>query len=118
MVFVVNTPSAPSSGMAFNAPDRDPLNSINPNDIESIAVLKMPPPPLFMVLKSNGVFIITTKRGKQGKIRISYDGYAGVQTVANEYDVMNAQQYMRYNNAFNLTSFTEQEINAAQHELV
>ena len=113
--FVVNTPSAPSSGMAFNAPDRDPLNSINPNDIESIAVLKdAAATAIYGAQGSNGVFIITTKRGKQGKIRISYDGYAGVQTVANEYDVMNAQQYMRYNNAFNLTSFTEQEINAAQ----
>ena len=97
--FVVNTPSAPSSGMAFNAPDRDPLNSINPNDIESIAVLKdAAATAIYGAQGSNGVFIITTKRGKQGKIRISYDGYAGVQTVANEYDVMNAQQYMRYNN--------------------
>ena len=97
--------------MAFNAPDRDPLNSINPNDIESIAVLKdAAATAIYGAQGSNGVFIITTKRGKQGKIRISYDGYAGVQTVANEYDVMNAQQYMRYNNAFNLTSFTEQEI--------
>ena len=82
--------------MAFNAPDRDPLNSNNPNDIESIAVLKdAAATAIYGAQGSNGVFIITTKRGKQGKIRISYDGYAGVQTVANEYDVMNAQQYMR-----------------------
>ena len=113
--FVVNTPSAPSSGMSFSSPDRDPLNSINPNDIESIAVLKdAAATAIYGAQGSNGVFIITTKRGKQGKIRVSYDGYAGVQTIAKQYDRMNAQQYMRYNNAFNLTSFTEQEINAAQ----
>lgn len=54
--------------MAFNAPDRDPLNSINPNDIESIAVLKdAAATAIYGAQGSNGVFIITTKRGKQGK---------------------------------------------------
>lgn len=113
--FVVNTPSTPSNGSAFSSPDRNPLNSINPNDIESVAVLKdAAATAIYGSQGSNGVIIITTKRGKQGKLKVSYSGYASFQEVGNKYDVMDAQDYMEMNNWLGRTNFSEQEIKNAK----
>lgn len=72
----------------------NPLSSINPNDIESIEVLKdASATAIYGARGANGVVIITTKRGKPGKAAITYDGYYGVQEVAKKYEMMNAQEY-------------------------
>lgn len=56
-------------------------NMINPNDIESMQVLKDPSTAsIYGSRANNGVIIITTKKGKAGRTRVSYNGYAGVQT--------------------------------------
>ena len=56
-------------------------NMLNPADIESIQVLKDPSTAsIYGARANNGVIIITTKKGKAGNVRITYDGYAGVQT--------------------------------------
>ena len=113
--FIVNTPSAPGNGSTFSSPATDPLNSINPNDIESVAVLKdAAATSIYGSQGSNGVVIITTKRGKAGKLRVGYDGYFGFQTKAKTLDVMDARQYMEYNNSFGLTNFSESELASAQ----
>ena len=53
---------------------------INPNDIESIQVLKdASAASIYGSRASNGVIVITTKKGKEGKTRVTYDGYVGVQ---------------------------------------
>ena len=112
--FIVNTPSAPGNGSTFGSPSIDPLNSINPNDIESVAVLKdAAATAIYGSQGSNGVIIITTKRGRTGKLSVNYDGYIGFQKRSKKLDTMNAQEYMRYNNSFGLTNFLESEINSA-----
>ena len=56
------------------------MNSVDPNDIESISVLKdAASAAIYGSKASNGVILITTKRGKTGKPRISYNGYVGFQ---------------------------------------
>lgn len=69
------------------------INSLNPNDVETMQVLKdAGSASIYGSRASNGVVIITTKRGK-GKVRINYDTYYGVQTVpkGNVYDLLDPQ---------------------------
>ncbi len=59
------------------------VNDINPNDIESVEILKDPSAvAIYGVNGSNGVILITTKRGTTGKPSIRYSGYTGVEDVA------------------------------------
>jgi TonB-linked SusC/RagA family outer membrane protein len=69
---------------------------INPNDIESISVLKdASAASIYGVRASNGVVLITTKRGKIGKPKIDASAYFGTQSsVARPLDVLNVQQYV------------------------
>jgi len=77
----------------------NPMASINPNDIESIEVLKdASATAIYGSRASNGVIIITTKRGKQGDAKISYNGYYAVQSVYKTFDMMNLREYAQYNN--------------------
>ena len=62
--------------------ETNPLASINPNDIESIDVLKdASAAAIYGARAANGVIIVTTKRGKDGKAQLTYDGYTGAGTV-------------------------------------
>ena len=74
---------------------RNPLNAINPNDIESFTVLKdASATAIYGSRASNGVIIITTKKGVAGsKLRISYDGKASLYTVPNMIDVLSGDEY-------------------------
>lgn len=75
--------------------DSNPLAGINPNDIESIDVLKdASAAAIYGSRAANGVIIVTTKRGKNGKASISYDGYFGVAEVRDQYEVLNVDQYI------------------------
>lgn len=75
---------------------RNPLNSLNPEDIASIEILKdASSTAIYGSRGSNGVVLITTKSGKSGSLKVTYDTYAGIQTVANSLDLLNAQDYMR-----------------------
>ncbi len=75
--------------------DSNPLAGINPNDIESIDVLKdASAAAIYGSRAANGVIIVTTKRGKQGKATVSYDGYAGVAKVDQRLSVLNKDQYI------------------------
>jgi TonB-linked SusC/RagA family outer membrane protein len=68
------------------------LHDINVNDIESIQVLKDASAAIYGVAGSNGVIIVTTKRGRSGKARVSYDGYYGVTTRGPGFDMANTQE--------------------------
>lgn len=71
------------------------INMLNPADIESIDVLKdAASAAIYGARAANGVILVTTKQGKTGKVRISYDGYYGVQQIAKKPEVLNAKQYM------------------------
>lgn len=75
------------------------LNSINPNDIESIEVLKdASTAAIYGSRGGNGVILITTKRGQIGKPQVSIDSYMGVQSAWKQLDLLNTQQYLDYAN--------------------
>ena len=65
------------------------LHNINVNDIESIQVLKDASAAIYGVAGSTGVIIVTTRKGKTGRARVSYDGYYGVTTQGKGYDMAN-----------------------------
>ena len=73
----------------------DGFNGINPNDIESIDVLKdAASAAIYGSRAANGVILVTTKQGKEGKIELSYNGAIGWSNVAKRPQLLNAQQYM------------------------
>jgi len=73
---------------------RNPLNFINPNDIETFTVLKdASAAAIYGSRAANGVIIITTKKGKAGAARVTYDGYVSVANVTKKYDVFNGPQF-------------------------
>ncbi|HRP32615.1 MAG TPA: TonB-dependent receptor [Agriterribacter sp.] len=68
---------------------------LNPNDIESMEILKdASATAIYGARGANGVIIITTKRGKSGKAQITYNGYVGGQKVQNPFHMLNGKQYM------------------------
>uniref|UniRef100_UPI0035930B63 SusC/RagA family TonB-linked outer membrane protein n=1 Tax=Persicitalea sp. TaxID=3100273 RepID=UPI0035930B63 len=71
------------------------LADINPNDIESIDILKdAAAAAIYGARGSNGVVLITTKRGKAGKARFNFDSYTGVQRVNKRLDLLNGDQFV------------------------
>lgn len=75
------------------------LASINPNDIQSIEVLKdASATSIYGSRGSNGVVLITTKRGKAGKAKISYEGSFSTQTITNSIKVLNGSEFATYLN--------------------
>lgn len=68
------------------------LSTLNPNDIESMQVLKdASSAAIYGAQAANGVILITTKKGtKSGQPRLTYDGYIGVQKTGKKYDVLNS----------------------------
>ncbi|PXY01703.1 hypothetical protein DF185_09550 [Marinifilum breve] len=70
------------------------LSDLNPNDIESLEVLKdASATAIYGSRGANGVILVTTKGGKEGKLQISYNGYMGIQKLANKMDLMDAATY-------------------------
>lgn len=75
------------------------MASINPNDIESIEVLKdASATSIYGSRGSNGVVLITTKRGKAGKTKVDYDGSYSIQSMSNKIDVLNGAEFATYLN--------------------
>ncbi len=73
---------------------RNPLNVVNPNDIETFTVLKdASATAIYGSRASNGVIIITTKKGKSTGMQIDYAGTVSVANRANELDVLSANEY-------------------------
>ena len=76
-----------------------PLTNLNPNDIESIEILKdASAAAIYGNRGANGVVLITTKKGKKGDARIAYDYSIGFKNVARKVDVMGLQDYAAYTN--------------------
>lgn len=95
------------------------INSLSPADIESLDVLKdAASAAIYGSRAANGVVLITTKQGKQGKLQVSYDGYVGWQNVYKMPDLLDARQYMQVmdqlqfntgNNPYPWTNYMSQE---------
>jgi TonB-linked SusC/RagA family outer membrane protein len=77
----------------------NPLNTINPNDIESIDVLKDgAAAAIYGVRAANGVVVITTKRGKVGQAQVGLSVYYGKQYLRKKLDVLNSAQFAQQYN--------------------
>jgi len=86
-----------TANIATNRSPRNPLNSINPNDIERIEILKdASATAIYGSRGANGVVLITTKRGDEGKLNVNYNTYVGTSQIVNAVDVMSTNQYMDF----------------------
>lgn len=86
------------------------LSFVSPDDIESIDVLRdASATAIYGSKASNGVIIVTTKKGKAGQTSINYSGYIAVDKVAQYIDMMNASQYRQYvlDNGFSLEPYDD-----------
>jgi len=98
---VSNEQIEPGSGifdgtMKYSSGTRNPLNSINPNDIESIEILKdASATAIYGARAANGVILINTKRGTSG-VNVSYNGRYSVQRITQYEEMLNAEEFMYY----------------------
>lgn len=96
--------------------ESETMSSIDPNDIESISVLKdAASAAIYGSKAANGVILITTKRGSTGKPKISYSGYVSFQNATNMIDRLSSYEYASmYNQALQAEGkaprFTDEEI--------
>ncbi|MFB9897925.1 SusC/RagA family TonB-linked outer membrane protein [[Hallella] seregens] len=71
------------------------ITAVNPSDIESIDVLKdAASAAIYGAQAANGVVIVTTRGGKEGRAQVTFDGYRGWQTVPKKTKMLNASEYM------------------------
>lgn len=71
-----------------------PINTVSPADIENIDVLKdASASAIYGSRAANGVIMITTKRGKDGKAQVSFGSYVGVESISNELEMLSADEY-------------------------
>ena len=88
----------------FDQEPTNPLMTINPNDIESVTVLKdASSTAIYGSRGANGVIVITTKKGKSGNLKVSLDVTGGISTVSNKLDVLSADEYRQINTDLGLT---------------
>ena len=95
----------------------NPLATINPNDIESIEVLKdVSATAIYGSRGANGVILITTKKGKigEGKAHINYNYSLGVSSIAKKLDLLTASEWAQYQKDYfsNKGGYTDAEIAA------
>lgn len=89
-----------TSGNILGGPEgaqgSNPLNNINPSDIESIEILKdADATAIYGSRGANGVILITTRKGKEGKTDIELSFYSGVAKVNNKMNLLNTPQYIQ-----------------------
>jgi TonB-linked SusC/RagA family outer membrane protein len=90
----------PGSGNKYNLGSRGALNDINPNDIASIEILKdASATAIYGARGSNGVILITTKRGKVGS-EVTYSVNTSVQDLVNKPELLNAKEYLIEQNSY------------------
>ncbi len=84
------------------------LNILNPNDVETMTVLKdAASTAIYGSRGANGVIVITTKQGKKGGAKISYSARTGFgEKIEDPFEMMNAEEKMRYEEAYNATTYT------------
>lgn len=78
-------------------PTTEGITDLNPNDIESIDILKdASATAIYGSRGANGVVVVTTKKGKSGRFSIQYDGNYGIRTPSNLPDMMSGEEYVRW----------------------
>lgn len=89
----------PESGGRYQAGSQSVLNSFNPNDIESIDVLKdASATSIYGARAANGVILITTKRGSEGALKVQYSNNFSWQKYNNPFDVLPLNEWMQVRN--------------------
>ena len=106
-----------STGIGAIEGSLNPLATINPNDIESIEVLKdVSATAIYGSRGANGVILITTKKGKlgEGKAHVNYNYTLGVSNVAKKLDLLTASEWAQYQKDYfsNKGGYTDAEIAA------
>jgi TonB-linked SusC/RagA family outer membrane protein len=97
--FPISELDQPGSGNRYDAGTTSILNSFNPNDIESIEVLKdASSTAIYGARAANGVILITTKRGKEGKPTLEYSTSYSFQKYENSFDVLPLNEWMQVRN--------------------
>jgi TonB-linked SusC/RagA family outer membrane protein len=88
------------------------LNDINPDDIQSVSVLKdASSGAIYGARAANGVILVTTKSGRQDKLSITYNGYVGFNEATELPDFLNSWEYAEmYNIASGSNSYTQEDI--------
>jgi TonB-dependent starch-binding outer membrane protein SusC len=97
----------PSSGNIYmnGGVNRGGLAGLNPDDIESIEFLKDASASIYGVNAANGVVLITTKKGKSGRVNVSYDGSYSVVKNQKYFEPLTASEYMTYYNQLTQDKF-------------
>lgn len=110
--FPISNSNETVSGNATIGASLNALSLINPDDIETIQVLKdASATSIYGSRGANGVILITTKRGSVGKAFVTLNSYAGIQQVRKKLDLLNAAQYAALVNDANGTQvYTAQQI--------
>lgn len=91
---VVNSSASPGSGNQWTSGSHSALSDINPNDIESIEILKdASATAIYGARGANGVILITTKRGSKGT-KVDYSFSTSIQTIAKKPELLNASELM------------------------
>jgi TonB-linked SusC/RagA family outer membrane protein len=97
--YPLSIPASPTGAASGGAPYANPLSTINPNDIESIEVLKdASATAIYGSRGANGVVIVTTRRGKAGQTAVDYETYVGVQKVTKMLELGNAMDHLNLKN--------------------
>ena len=109
--------STSGTGLGAIESSLNPLATINPNDIESIEVLKdVSATAIYGSRGANGVILITTKKGKLGekKAHISYGYSLGLSNVSKKLDLLNASQWAQFQKDYfsNKGGYTDEQIKA------
>lgn len=103
--YVINGVPVTSGNVGYSYSNNNALADINPSDIESFEILKDgAATAIYGSRAANGVVLITTKQGKQGAAKISYDSWMGWSKASKLYDLLNAEEFVtianeKYTNA-------------------
>jgi TonB-linked SusC/RagA family outer membrane protein len=94
-LYVINGVPVTSGNVGYSYSNNNALADINPSDIESFEILKDgAATAIYGSRAANGVVLITTKRGKQGAAKLSYDSWMGWSSAAKLYDLLDAEQFV------------------------
>lgn len=94
-LYVVDGIPVITTDLSTNGAPTNPLADINMNDIESVEILKdASSAAIYGARASNGVVLITTKRGKAGRSKVEFGFYTGLQKPTRKVEFMNAQEYV------------------------
>ena len=97
MPLAVGDNSSGSTGMGMLYAEYNAMSDINPNDIESIEILKDgAATAIYGSRGANGVVIVTTKRGEKGKVSIQYEGNVGFKEASHLPEMMEGDEYVKF----------------------